>query len=316
MNFEAHSLGAIFSPDGSLLAITGPSPDVQIWRVEDGVLLYRLKGMQSAVFSPNGRYLAVLGSKEALILLPHSGTPRKTLPLPGTDAKFIAFSPGSELLAAGGWSTKNDVKLWYASTGDEYAAFIPPATVPIGAESYEHDEMVALTFSSDGERVLCATTFHTWSWDTATGSVADNPPTDEKGNLIKKKNGMFSLDGESIAFENHRIWGSIFTGKSSGGRMARLKVCDSLIWAWAISPDGRVVVTVASEDQHQTLGFWDTVSGKLLYSTSTTSRCFIRGNWNDPFNNIKGLCFSTDSSVMAFFGPPGVKIGPCGTKDC
>lgn len=314
-NFEAHSLGALFSPDGSLFAITGPSPDVQIWRVEDGILLYRLEGMRSPAFSPNSRYLAVLGYEKAWIVLPKSGTFRKVLALPGEEVKFIAFSPGSELLATGGWCTQNRIKIWYSSTGEEYATFTPPATVPMGKESDDHDEMVALTFSSDGQRVLCATTFHTWSWDTAAGTFVDNPPTDEMGNLIKKQNGIFSLNGDFIAFENHRIWGSIFTGKSSGGRMTRLNVCDSLIWAWTISPDGRVVVTVASEHRDKILGFWDTVSGKLLYSTSTTSECFIRGDWNNPFNNIKGLCFSTDSSVIAFFGPPGVKVGPFGAED-
>lgn len=320
MRFETHALGATFSPNRSLLAITGPNVDgqthLQIWRVEDGILLYRLMEAHSPVFSLDGRYLAVLSPSAALVLRPRSGKLCKTLALSKRHAKFIAFSPGSEILVAGGWSTRNDIKLWYASTGEEYTIFVPPSTAPMGAESHEKDEMIGLTFNSDGQRVLCATTFHTWSWDIAPGSLTDKPPTDEMGNLIKKENGKFALNGESIAFEPYRDWGCIFTGKSSGGPMIRLQACDSLILAWTLSSDGRVVVTATSEDTGgKILKFWDTVSGKLLYSTSTTCSAFIRENWYPPFDNIKGICFSADSSWMGFFGPRGVRIGPCGIYD-
>jgi hypothetical protein len=51
MKFETHALGATFSLDRSLLAITGPSPDVQVWRVEDRILLYPLEKTYCPVFS-------------------------------------------------------------------------------------------------------------------------------------------------------------------------------------------------------------------------------------------------------------------------
>jgi hypothetical protein len=126
---------------------------------------------------------------------------------------------------------------------------------------------------------LCATTFHTWSWDIATGNLADKPPTNEMGNLLKKDTCKFSLDGESIAFESPI--GCIYIGKSSGGRMTRLQVCDNPgLWAWTLSPDGRVVVTVTSaESRENILKFWDAISGKILYSTNMTSDSLIRENW-------------------------------------
>lgn len=237
-----HALGATFSPDRTLLAITGPNQDVLVWRVEDGSLLYSLKETYCPVFPQDGRYLAVLSSSAALILHPRNGSQHKTLHLPETNAKyrrtisvpdrcghFISFSPGGELLVSGGWSSRNDIQLWYTSTGETYTKFVPPATFPVGAESHEHDEMVGLAFSSDGQLVLCATKFHTWIWDIATGNLTDKPQTDEMGNLLEKENAKFSLDGESIAFESCGAIGCIFTGKSSGGRMTRLQVCGSLI---------------------------------------------------------------------------------------
>lgn len=292
MKFGTHALRATFSPDRTLLAITGPNQDVQAWRVEDKILLYEIKEKNSPVFSQDGRYLAALSSSAALILNPRNRSQRKTLPFPLTHVKyrrtmfipdrcchFIAFSRGGKPLVAGGWCSKNDIQIWYTSTGEAYAKFVPPATFPAGAQPYEHDEIGGFTFSSDGQRVLCATTFHTWSRDIATGDLADKPLTDEMGSLLKKENGKFSLDRESIAFESFgSIW-CIFTGKGSGDpgdRMTRLQVCDSLIWAWTLSPDGRVIVTVDSETREKILTFCDAISGKLLYSTYTTCEPFAR----------------------------------------
>jgi hypothetical protein len=152
--------------------------------------------------------------------------------------------------------------------------------------------------------------------DIATDNPTDRPVRDEMGNVILKENGMLSLNGESIAFESYRARGCIFTGNSSGGRVTRLQVCDSLIWTWTLSPDGRVVVSVTSEPKEKILKFWDTASGKVLYSTYTTCDSFICGDWYRPFESIKSLSFSPDSSWMAFFGPPGVRIGPRGVDSC
>jgi hypothetical protein len=179
-------------------------------------------------------------------------------------------------------------------SGEVYAKFVPRLIV----ESKEYDEMVGLTCSSDGQRVSCATRFHTWRWDIATGSLAVKLSTDEMGKLLKPDTCKFSLDGESIAFESFSLIRWISTGKSSGGRITRLQVCDNPgLWAWTLSLDGKVVVTATSaETREKILTFWDAVSGKLLYSTNTTCESFIRGNWYLPFENIKGLCFSNDSS--------------------
>lgn len=137
----------------------------------------------------------------------------------------MAFSPDSELLVAGGWSVRIDIKLWCVSTRGEYAEFVPRATDPM-----EWDQMIALTFSSDGQRVLCATKLHNWSWNTATGDVTDSTATDERQCAKKKARCMFSLNGESIAFQMPGITEGIFAGKSSGGRMTCLKVFSGLIW--------------------------------------------------------------------------------------
>lgn len=295
MKFEAHALRAILSPDRSLLAITGPNPDVQIWRVEGGILLYRLKDTHSPTYFW-GREIFGSPKYHSSADFAASWKTRMNLPFPESNAGFIAFSPDSEHLVAGGWSSENNIKLWYSFTGENYAKFVPPATLPKGAASHEADRIVALSFSADGQRVLCATTFHTWSWDIATGKVTDTPPTDEMGNLIKKYKGMFSLDGESIAFETYMVGACIFAGNSSGGPMTRIMIPDSLLWAWTLSPDGRVVATVTFEITSRILGFWDTASGELLYSTSTSFRTFIIGDWSRPFDNIKGLSFSADTS--------------------
>ena len=94
-----------------------------------------------------------------------------------------------------------------------------------------------------------------------------------------------------------------------------IMILDSLLWAWALSPDGRVVAMVTFESAKRILGFWDIASGELLYSTSTHCGTFIVGDWYRPFDNIKGLTFSTVSSWMVFCGLPGVRVGPCGVED-
>jgi len=174
-----------FSPDGSLLAMSGRSFDdsplvwesvqrlgefstgpgrLKVWEVKTGTLKHDLVGHSQAYavsFSPNGNLLASAGrwgervETGAIIWNPHTGTKMRTF---GTTANggthSVAFSPDSKLAAIG--SQRFDKDKWQdASTGAVKLAHVASGitdwvvTVPGWAKP--------VAFSPDGKTVavLC-----------------------------------------------------------------------------------------------------------------------------------------------------------------
>jgi len=120
---ETDAIGAVFSPDGLILASAGGYRDdnaVRLWQVSDGTLMHALKGhtvpVFSVAFSPDGSTLAS-GSQDETVRLwrVSDGKLLRTLEGHVGLVNMVAFSSdGSTLASASGDQT---VRLWRVSDG-------------------------------------------------------------------------------------------------------------------------------------------------------------------------------------------------------
>jgi len=107
--------GIAFSPDGKLLAASGSAagntntiPELRLWVMATGELLFKLDGHNAAAgkvkFSPDGRILASTSyASDGTVMLwdVDTGEVMAIIDVPG--ASDVAFSPNGTLLATAGW---------------------------------------------------------------------------------------------------------------------------------------------------------------------------------------------------------------------
>jgi WD40 repeat protein len=158
------------SPDGSRLAIGGPTADgnVRVYDMTTGELLHTLRGdyrVLSVAFSPDGRRLAS-GGYDRIVRLWDTTTGHEVLSLRGHDEIVgrVLFSPDGQRLASA--STDGTVRVWDASPFDENA---DPRIQTLGG----HDgEFFDVTFSPDSRWLASASTDNLIKlWDPQTGQV-------------------------------------------------------------------------------------------------------------------------------------------------
>jgi hypothetical protein len=112
-----------FSPDGKLLAASGSAagntntiPELRLWVVDTGELVFRLDGHNAAAgkvkFSPDGSILASTSfyDSDGTVMLwdVGKGEVLATIDVPG--ASDVAFNPNGTLLVTAGWA--DGIRLW------------------------------------------------------------------------------------------------------------------------------------------------------------------------------------------------------------
>ena len=164
----------VFSPDGHTLASGGSNAIVRLWDLDTQIEISRHSehfgnhywdgdywGVNSVVFSPNGRILVSAGSIDATMRLWDVGTWTEVAILRGHTGwvKSVAFSPGGKIIVSG--SNDRTVRIWDVGTQTE-----------IGKLEGHTDAVNSVAFSPDGKTIVSGDqhgTVRMWDVGTQTG---------------------------------------------------------------------------------------------------------------------------------------------------
>ncbi|MFD3622394.1 PQQ-binding-like beta-propeller repeat protein [Streptomyces sp. NPDC058676] len=187
---QSRALGAVdtavFSPDGTRLAVVGWEGSLRIWRLSTGTLHTARTGhsgpVRAVAFTPDGRTLAVVNNEadgeQVTLLDAATGRTQRTLEPGARSPRSLVFSPDGRTLAT---SSNRSVKTWDARTGrllDSYSA---------------GGSVASLGFSSDGRTLAVSSAGKVQLWDLATGQVRTTMPTPSPETVA------FSPDGRTLA---------------------------------------------------------------------------------------------------------------------
>ncbi|MFF3893818.1 helix-turn-helix domain-containing protein [Streptomyces sp. NPDC001812] len=179
---------AVFSPDGTRLALVGGEGSVRIWHLSTGALhtvrTSRGRSVRMVAFTPDGRTLAVVtieaDGERVTLLDATTGRTQRTIE-PGTRSPLsLSFSPGGHTLATVSGSN-GLVKTWDARTGRLQDSF------RIGGE------VASLAFSTDGRTLAASSARGVHLWDLATSRPRVTLPARSHAAVA------FSPDGRTLA---------------------------------------------------------------------------------------------------------------------
>ena len=189
---QSRALGAIravFSPDGTRLAVAGGKGWVRIWRLSTGALHTVRTGhgqsVRTLAFTPDGRTLAVVnvegsGGDQVTLLDAATGRTQRTIKPSSRSPLTLAFSPDGHTLATAS-ASNGLVETWDARTGRLQDSFSASG------------EVESLAFSSDGRALATSSARGVQLWDLATSQPRRTLPTPLPGVVA------FRPDGRTLA---------------------------------------------------------------------------------------------------------------------
>ncbi|GAA2589307.1 hypothetical protein GCM10010304_36880 [Streptomyces roseoviolaceus] len=160
---------AVFSSDGTRLALVGHDGSVRIWNLSTGALhTAHGESVRAMAFAPDSRTLAVAhvrtGHEQVELLDAATGRTQRTIKPSAGSLLSLAFSPDGHTLATTG-SPKGAVKTWNARTGQLQDSFSLSG------------EVAALAFSPDGRTLAASNERGVHLWDLATSQIRRTLPT-------------------------------------------------------------------------------------------------------------------------------------------
>ena len=219
--------------DNETLASGSLDGTVRFWSstaAEPLAVLPDIRGMSAAIFSPDGRQLAVAPGDQGGIQIWDTRTVQRIHTLIDTSdtTKQIAYSPDGSLVAAAFQSTRQDgdVRVWQADSGK--------LLWTLGGHT---EGAVAVGFNSDGTRLLTTSgNGMVMVWDVRTGRQQMAHHSGFRA-VIARTVAVFGLGGSRVACSTHELLdsdtGNAVTTLLNHGRVTCLTT----------SPDGRKLAT-------------------------------------------------------------------------
>jgi WD40 repeat protein len=272
------------SPDGSRLAIGGPTTDgnVRLYDMTTRELLLTLRGeyrVVSLAFSPDGSRLASAGH-DRVVRLWDAMTGQEILSLRGHAdiVGRVLFSPDGRCLASAG--AEGIVRLWDASPLDENGE------AGIGTLGGDDGEFFGVAFCPTDSRLLASASADKSIklWDAQTGHVVRTLHGHHEAALCV----AFSPDGRHLVSGSMDMTARLWDART-GDELVRLDRFKLMVHSVAFSPDGQAFAT----GSHQTLQLWDLAGRPLL-----------RPLQGDP-EFVAGVAFSPDGEYVATVGLTG-----------
>ena len=243
--------GADFSPDGTLLAASGPDSTAIIWDVSSRREVRTLAGHSgdqygvSVHFSPDGKRLAT-ASADGTAKVWNVATGDELLTLVGHTETLIdcIFSSDGNLLAT--VSYDDTVRVWDSKTGEELLFLEQPAAAFI-------------TFNPSGTKLAIAIATMGDGWveiiDVTTGEVM----LTLTGHADDVNDVAYNTDGTKIATASNdgsvRVWDT-----STGEELMKFGGQDVPLFSLEFSPDDRFIAAGGYDGR---VKIWDTESAEL-----------------------------------------------------
>ncbi len=259
-------LGSVaFSPDGRVLIMGGGGSATA--NVDNGTPGHFFSGGGSgttAVFSPDGRYVATAGDQPAILWDASTRAKIRSFGLPGKSGNGVTstvlFSPDGRFLLTA--DAVSPAILWDVVTGAEVRSF---ESTPGGGKTvttaegghYISDGIDAIAFSPDGKFVLTGGVDGTARlWDTASGAEIHRLAghSGAVDSAAFSPDGTLALTGSNDA--TARLW-DVATGRELNKFIGHTNGIRTV----AFLSGGRFVLT-ASDDA--TTRIWDPASGKQI----------------------------------------------------
>ena len=192
--------GAISPNDTMVAASDLVSNDVLVWNPQTGTLVADLKGhtgsIQDVAWSPDGRYLAAVGSDDGMLWIWDTSTWQSFHVIDsGVALQSVAFSPDSKLIAAG--DNGGVIWLWKVASG--------ALTKKLDSRSNQY--LYSVAFSPDGTHLVAGSGDNLGRvWDIESGTS----PLVLRGHTNYVTSAAFSADGKLVATGDWngemRIW--------------------------------------------------------------------------------------------------------------
>jgi WD40 repeat protein/serine/threonine protein kinase len=233
LDHGAEVLAVAYSPDGSYVLTGGSDGVARQWSARTGKTVNELRHLPKVLavaYRPDGEVVATAG-EDGFARLWNArtgeavGEPMKH----DGEVRAVAFSPDGGTILTG--SADGSARLWDAKTA-----------TPRDTPSFRHDKGIySVAFSPDGKTVLTGShDFTARLWDTATGA----PVCEPLRHAWWVQTVAFSPDGTILtgSGENAQRWDGK-TGRPIGYPLSHKH---GLIYAAAVGPDGRTVLTGSS----------------------------------------------------------------------
>jgi len=253
---------AALSPDGKTVATGGPNHPhaVLFWDSATGKRRNDFAGhtgpIYSLAFSPDGKQVATAswlrGDAEARIWEAATGRLLREFTAHNGGVAAVAFSPDGKRLATSGWSFDRTVKVWDAATGRELSTFT-------GHEA----GVTCLAFSPNGKQLASGDSYSNRMghyegrvrlWDLASGKQV-KVLASHKGAVQAI---LFDPGGDTIRVAADGVHTYDLT---SGERVGEPVQPRSRVWALALTPDGKVLLTAAA---HDSVRLWELASRREI----------------------------------------------------
>jgi WD40 repeat protein len=237
-----------FSPDGRVVLTAGDDQAARQWEAATGKpvgepMLHRGR-VTSARFSPDGRLVLTSGFDSAARLWEAAtGKPVGEPMVHAVQVIASRFSPDGRLVLTSGFD--GEARMWEAGTGK-----------PVGRPMLHDGGVVAARFSPDGRLVLTAgADGAARMWDAGTGKPVGQPMPHRRGVVdvlaFPGASGVLTVCEDGVV----RRW------DASGVRGQELLTHPGGIKRSAVSPDGRVILTVGTDRQTR---LWDAANGQPI----------------------------------------------------
>ncbi|UVK55357.1 TIR domain-containing protein [Mesorhizobium sp. AR02] len=212
-------------------------------------LVGHTSNLNSAEFSPDGRFVVTAGDQTARIWLSSNGKQIAVLSGHTDRVRSASFNPtATRILTA---SDDGTVRIWDGITGHQFMALIAGKGFPVHSAH----------FSKDGSRVVTAAGKTARVWDANTGALVSEFSSHED----EVWNAEFSPDGRRVVTScasmallmdfNVRVW-DVETGKLVSSVSNR-----STTNSVTFSPDGSKVLTASADEAAR---IWDANTGVLV----------------------------------------------------